>query len=933
MHIYGTLDIHGLTPRVREFKGTSLDIRFQRPTTMQYTIRWRSKAIAYSHFNELFNVVGIEEQLYKDVEKASNIAPISEFSNIIQNYIRRLHEGKKYIIISPNILTYYDDDGVARVYVADGHIVNGQYISTTQYERGVLLALSWLHYSIWDNIATLLHEILALKGKDTSTIDILFTTMRNQVAGEATHASDIKTKQEKLYIISVIDYMQRKLKTIIDETKNIQLTSDSAWLDTLSRIRTKVGEYARKAIKKANTNQTDIEWYSTKTVSEYIDTNGTRITLVNLGDYDQTDLDKYAFYLGPSLESIYGSILNAAVRNAEIPKELKSFTYQLIDMIATLTLNSRDCNISIKTTIEEIPSRKGEEVLERVAQILTMIIDIANTIASIARMENMRTVVYTNVVYTNIRKDMRLTKGMVGHIIYPLSMTINGRDRYKLAYSLPAIIGLTKHGTIESVLSSEINMVLTKPLNSVQEIAVPVEIHEIPGIISIDSRGTSLTTSMSEFIREYTVITTDGVEQLLIKARETVENIYKSYRTRSDIDNLINLVNTYLQYARIVAEQAEGSGPGNVRIQGETLVGALALGIIQNDRYLVDSDKVLGVLTLNVIKRRLEKAGIVKQITTYNSNEMAPVAVYNENEDKIYVNRTRIPIEKINIIKELKDNVPKLPEVTRDELLQVLVYDITEEELNQVLTQLNIDTNTILDKIVKNAKFIIDTNAGPRLTLKLLPIRQQLTEYLTRIRSGENYTIALTSITNDLMSAVALQGEMEVKGVEQFKIRALYTDGRGSSAGQQMRYDLRIAPVLVYTIGAAKQLNNIAIRVTMTQLAGILLDKDLVDLGEMSYQVVSIEPPYETIVNSLIDTKRFPQATCIVVTSTGGTMKPNEITDFRASMVTVGHTNKVSAEPNTQNKPQENNQTKPNQEATVETNNNNNNNGTQATSS
>ncbi|GMK36889.1 MAG: hypothetical protein [aquatic viral metagenome] len=893
MHIYGTLEITGLQPKVREYKGSSLDIKFQRPTSIQYTLRWRSKALAYSHYNELFNIVGIEEQLFKDVEKASNVSTQQEFSTTLHNYIRRLHDGKQYIVISPNVLLYYNDEGIPQVHVSDGQLVEGANIELTQYERGILLALSWLHYSVWRNLASLLYEIVAATKYDSSAIDILFSALRNELVSEIPKNNTITHKQEIIYRLAVLDQVQKKIKQAIEDAKSIGSINEETWLKGLANFRENIAIVARKAVTKAIVGQKDLDWYSTSTIEEFVDVNGAKVTIVRLGDYETKDYDKLAFYLGPSLETVYASILNAALKNTTLDAAYKAILTDIVNIIATLTLISRDCIISIKATIEEQPTAKGEEALEKAAQLLTLIIDTANIVGSIAKVDNTRSVIYTNVVYTNIHKNMRLTKGLTGHIVYPVAFTVYGRDRVKLAYGVPAVLGLTKRGTIESVLSSDVHMITTKPLNAVQEVAIPVEIQEVPGVLSVNARGISLSSIMSEFVKEYNIQVVKGIKELLAKVHTTVENIYKNYRNITDIHNLLDLLNTYLQYAKIILEISEGSGQGGSKVNGELLVGALVQGIIQDQQQLVDSDKILGVLISNIIANRLRKAKVITSITYYDKSDLLPAAVYDSKEDRLYLIRSPTPVERLNLPKELKNNIPVLPEIDRGVYNQTLVYDITEEELRTVLQQLGMELTTLMDK-VSRSKFILESSLVSKLILRLLPIKQQFNEYLDRIRRGQNYTVAMSSVANDLLDAMAIQGEVEAEGIESYKIQVLYTDGKGSAAGQQLRYELRLAPPLIYTIGAARQVSTIRINTALHDIKGLLLDKEIIDFSEVPYQVVPLTPLFNSYIESIIDKKRFPTATCITIMSSTGLLKPSEITDYKLSVVTVGRSAETS---------------------------------------
>lgn len=471
MHIYGTISIGGLQGRQRTLKGTNINIVFNEPSKLEYIIKWKAKTLALSHYKELFNIDKIEEQLYAEVERASHMMTKEGFKASIQSYIYQLHSNKQYLLIAPTTLTYTDTDGVPNVRIADTVILEGSSLPLTQYERGILYGLAWLYAEVWDRLSTLFHELLAAARYGRQPLSTLLTTLQSELQSQYIHESRVEEKFKILYRVAIINYLNKELGDIL-ESLNQTLTKlpnlaelQTQWTKILSEVRNKLSEIARKAMLYGRIGGSgDSEWYYAGVIKDFIDTTGVRVDIIDINSYKQSDAQsRIKFMLGPSSESIYGSLLSYAITNVDSEKlkevvsdentrkQLVNILRKVFSILGTLTLTSRDCNTSISLVIEALPNHRIEVGLEAAAKVVMALIDVANLISELARLpNNIRAVVNGNAIYTNLMPERIITKSDVVQVTYPLIMTLHAEHGLRATYSVPGLLGMSQRGELGS---------------------------------------------------------------------------------------------------------------------------------------------------------------------------------------------------------------------------------------------------------------------------------------------------------------------------------------------------------------------------------------------------------------------------------------------------------------------------------------------------
>ncbi|GMK36875.1 MAG: hypothetical protein [aquatic viral metagenome] len=919
MHIYGTISIGGLQGRQRTLKGTNINIIFNEPSKLEYILKWKAKSVALSHYKELFNIDKIEEQLYTEVERSSHMMTREGFKASIQSYVFQLHANKQYLLLAPTTLTYTDTDGVPNVRVADTILLEGSALPLTQYERGVLYGLAWLYAEVWDRLSTLFHELLAAARYGRQPLSTLLTTLQSELQSQYIHESKIEEKVKILYRVAIINYLNKELGDMLESLNQVSTKLSNLaelqtqWTKLLSEIRNKLSEVARKAMLYGKIGGSgDSDWYYAGVVRDFIDTTGIRVEVMDVNSYKQSDAQsRIKFILGPSTESIYGSLLSYAITSSDneklkefisdenIRKQLVNILRKVFSILGTLTLTSRDCNTTISLMIEALPNHRVEVGLEAAAKVVMALIDVANLISELARLpNNIRPVVNGNAIYTNLMPERIITKSDVIQVTYPLIMTLHAEHGLRATYSVPGLLGMSQRGELEAVISTETILITNREITSPSELVLPVEVHEVPGMITeISIRSMEIMPGIPDYLREYKVYLPKTFSEELQRIRVYLTQIFENYRHQVDVRALSDLLNTYLDLARIIIRRLETNNNGE--IDGQALMSSLLLGVaiptqgVPGIRYVYKSDKILGILTLNLIAKRY-RATIAQNLTIHNMNpetDTIKIAEYNENHGKIMLRAEAYTLkdvkERSNLDNEYINHVPILPNGPRSVYLEAIAADTNPEEVRQLIEEIHMNIEGVVNDIVRRSQFKVEYPTTD-LGMLIIPVEQSINTTLQSLRSASRYHAAISSIVNDYLNVIDRSGDITVTNdIETTKILGLYTNGSGGGIHDQLV--MRLAPAFRYAIGTARKIDNLTINLPIAKdCAGILVDRNGMDLSRVQYIVTPVNPMRIPVPKSIIDQVQFPAGICLVVDAAHNITKPEEIKEYYQRITTVG---------------------------------------------
>ncbi len=942
MHIYGNLSISGLESRQRVFRGNSVQITFNEPTKLEYLLRWKAKAITYSHYKELFNIEKIEEQLYDEVEKASYMLNKEAFKNNIYSYIYQLHVNKLYLILAPTVLTYITSEGIPHLDIGDTIIVDGMNLPLTQYERGILYSMAWLYTGVWDRLSTIIHELIALAKNGKNGIQLLLTTMQSELQSQYVHENDITEKARILYRVALVNYIGEELTKISDLMKNASQKMkslsefQSKWTQLISNMRNELTKIIRHAALLGKLGAgSDIEWYNANVITERVDINGAKVEVVNLLNYTVNDQQsRVKFHLGPSAETVHASLLAYALTSinysdleslfegTDAKKQYENVVQvikRVFGLIATLALTARDCNNSIQLSLEAMSSYRTEEGIESAAKVLTALIDTANMISELGRSTNIRPIIQANVLYTNMMPNKVILRNEVAQVTYPFIMTIRAEHGLRVVYSIPGLIGLSKQGELESTVSTDTVLVVNKEILSPNELALPVEVHEIPGsVVEVSIRSLEILPGLPDYLREYKVQLPKVIAEEFNKIRLQLSEIFESYRHQVDIRALSDLLNAYLELSRIIIRRLNTDNNGIIK--GVAIISTILLGVASQkqsirgaEKSIYSSDKILGILTLNLIANRYKN-----QLTNPpNILNLDPdtttikVAIYDENHGEVILSDEAKPVKEANRRSDTPESyfnyIPNLPDGPKKLYLDAIAADTNPEEVRQLLESLHMNIEGVMGDIAKKSKFKLEALTTDLGTV-LYPVEQMISNILQSIRSTGRYNAAISSIVNDYMSMIDKTAEIVLDTESTItKIIGLYTDGRGGGVHDHL--ELRLAPAFRFAIGTARKLENMSLRIQLaSECAGVLIDRTSVDMNRVPYTIAPINPVRIPIKQGIVEQVSFPGAVCLAIDAKNNMVKPEEVQDYYRRITSVGGqgkpTNQGSASTTTQQQQQ-----------------------------